>query len=86
MRDPLVLMTQRRRLDLLLAEQAAAIGADFRDGVRATGVSAGEAAVSVELGRRCVRGEVLLGADGANGIVACSVGLCAQAVYGEAIE
>jgi len=33
---PLILMTQRRRLDAHLAEQAAAAGADFRDGVRAT--------------------------------------------------
>ena len=32
---PLILMTQRRRLDAHLAEQAAAAGADFRDGVRA---------------------------------------------------
>ena len=31
---PLVLMTQRRRLDAFLTEQAAAAGADFRDGVR----------------------------------------------------
>ena len=33
---PLVLMTQRSRLDAHLAEQAAAAGADFRDGQRAT--------------------------------------------------
>jgi geranylgeranyl reductase family protein len=32
--EPLILMTQRRRLDLHLAEQAAARGADFRDGVK----------------------------------------------------
>ena len=31
--EPLIAMTQRRRLDLHLAEQAAAAGADFRDGV-----------------------------------------------------
>ena len=33
---PLVLMTQRKRLDAHLAEQAAAAGADFRDGQRVT--------------------------------------------------
>src|SRR5213078_2323831 len=33
---PLVLMTQRCRLDAHLAAQAAAAGADFRDGLRAT--------------------------------------------------
>jgi geranylgeranyl reductase family protein len=32
--EPLVLMTQRRRLDQFLAERAAARGADFRDGVK----------------------------------------------------
>jgi flavin-dependent dehydrogenase len=32
--DPIVLMTQRRRLDQHLAEQAASRGADFREGVR----------------------------------------------------
>ena len=31
---PLILMTQRRHLDAYLAEQAAAAGAEFRDGVR----------------------------------------------------
>ena len=30
--EPLVLMTQRRRLDAFLAEQASAAGAEFRDG------------------------------------------------------
>src|SRR3990170_8381925 len=33
-REPLIRMTQRRRLDLHLAENAAAAGAEFRDGVR----------------------------------------------------
>src|SRR5207244_4923732 len=33
-RGPFVLMTQRRRLDAYLAEQAAAAGADFRAGTK----------------------------------------------------
>src|SRR3954470_15447369 len=45
--EPLVLMTQRRRLDAHLAEQAAAAGADFRDGVRATALEADEQGVTV---------------------------------------
>src|SRR5437764_3045331 len=36
--EPLVMMTQRRRLDAHLAEQAAAAGAEFRDGVRVTSI------------------------------------------------
>ncbi len=35
---PLILMTQRRRLDHYLVEQAVAAGAEFRDGVRVTDV------------------------------------------------
>ena len=38
---PLVLMTRRRRLDAFLAEQAAAAGADFRDGVTVEGLTMG---------------------------------------------
>jgi len=36
--EPLVLMTQRRRLDAFLAEQASAAGAEFREGSKVTGV------------------------------------------------
>src|SRR5205809_3287679 len=36
--EPLVLTTQRRRLDAFLAEQAAAAGVEFRDGAKVTGV------------------------------------------------
>src|SRR6187549_739977 len=39
--EPLVLMTQRVRLDAFLAEQAANAGADFRDGARVSDISAG---------------------------------------------
>jgi geranylgeranyl reductase family protein len=65
---PLCLMTQRRRLDDFLARAAQEAGADFRDGVR------------VELGERIlvdgqpVRADVVIGADGVNGITGRSVG------------
>jgi len=36
--EPLVLMTQRRRLDAFLAGQASAAGAEFREGSKVTGV------------------------------------------------
>ena len=38
---PLIRMTQRRRLDAFLAEQAALAGADFRDGVTVGGLAVG---------------------------------------------
>ena len=70
--SPLILMTQRRRLDAFLAERAAEAGAEFRDGTKVTAVDAdGAVAVAGEqLG--C---DIVVGADGANGITARSLGL-----------
>src|SRR5437870_2538956 len=79
---PLVLMTQRRRLDHFLAEQAAAAGADFRDGVKATV----EDERTVRVDGRPVQTEVLIGADGANGTAARTLGLGGGHVYGVAYE
>ena len=83
---PLVLMTQRRRLDLHLAEQATAAGATFRDGARVTDVEPNGSGVDVRIDGDAVRADVLVGADGANGIVARSVGLDAHIVNGVALE
>src|SRR5919198_2443687 len=44
---PLVLMTQRRRLAAHLAAEAAAAGADFRDGVKAGSLELGESGATV---------------------------------------
>jgi len=73
--EPLVLMTQRRRLDAFLAEQASAAGAEFRDGAKVTGVDSG-GAVTIE-GKR-LDADVVVGADGANGITVRSLGLPAH--------
>ncbi len=83
---PLVLMTQRRRLDLHLAEQAAAAGVDFRDGARVTAVDASDTHVDVRVNGADVRADVLVGADGANGIVARATGLDSGIVNGVALE
>jgi geranylgeranyl reductase family protein len=79
---PLVLMTQRRRLDAFLAETAAAAGVAFRQGVRVSHVEVDGAGVVVE----GVRAAALVGADGANGVVARSLGLCPDPMYGVALE
>src|SRR3954451_2642534 len=65
--EPLGLMTQRRRLDAFLAEQAAEAGADFRDAAKVTGVDP-RRGVTVD-GER-LEADVVIGADGANGIAA----------------
>ena len=78
----LCLMTQRRRLDAYLVEQAAEAGATFRDGVR----------VEVESDRRlrvdgqAVEVDAIVGADGANGTTAKALGLGGAIVNGVALE
>ena len=78
----LCLMTQRRRLDAYLVEQAAETGVTFRDGVR----------VEIESDRRLrvdgteVEVDTLVGADGANGISAKALGLGGDIVNGVALE
>ena len=73
--EPLILMTQRRRLDAHLAEQAAAAGATFRDGVRVEQLEIGSAGVAATVGGEPVSAGFVVGADGANGVVAKAAGL-----------
>ena len=81
---PLVLMTRRRRLDAFLAEQAAAAGADFRDGVTVEGLTLGPDGAEVTIGGVRVTAPVLVGADGANGMVARNAGLGGGILYDKA--
>lgn len=83
---PAILMTQRRRLDHHLAEQAAAAGADFRDGVRVGAIDLREDGVVVEVGGERVEAANLVGADGANGVTAKAVGILVDADHGVALE
>jgi flavin-dependent dehydrogenase len=83
---PLILMTQRRRLDALLAEQAAAAGADLRDGARVEAVAPGPDGATARVGGRPLRAAVVVGADGANGLVARAAGLGEGIVRGVALE
>jgi geranylgeranyl reductase family protein len=84
--EPLILMTQRRRLDAYLVEQAAGAGAVFRDGAKVTAVAEGENGVEVVVDGRTELGTVLVGADGANGVTASQLGLGADPTYGVALE
>ena len=84
--EPLIAMTQRRWLDLHLAEQAAAAGADFRDGVAVVDLEVDNAGVSARVGESHVRAAFLVGADGANGVVARASGLGEGIVRGVALE
>jgi geranylgeranyl reductase family protein len=84
--EPLVLMTQRRRLDSFLAERAAAAGAMFVDGARVEDMSAANGHVTARMDGRPVRAAFVVGADGANGVVARSIGLGEDIVRGVALE
>jgi geranylgeranyl reductase family protein len=84
--EPLVLLTQRRRLDLYLAESAAAAGANFRDGVRVDGIVASEHGVEARVGGRPIGADVVIGADGANGITGRALGLGTNIAHGVALE
>jgi geranylgeranyl reductase family protein len=85
-RTPLILMTQRRRLDAYLAEQAVAAGAEFRDGARVDAIELGGSEIHATVGGQPVRAGVLIGADGANGVVARAAGLDPGVVRGVALE
>jgi geranylgeranyl reductase family protein len=79
---PLAYMTQRRRLDHFLIEQAAAAGAEFRDNATVTDIS--ERGVRID--GRWTASEILIGADGANGPTARSLDLADTRIYGVALE
>jgi geranylgeranyl reductase family protein len=84
--ERLIDMTQRRRLDLHLAEQAAAAGAGFRDGAAVDSVEIHNHDVAARVDGTSVRASFLVGADGANGIVAKATGLGDGIVRGVALE
>ena len=78
---PVILMTQRRRLDAFLLNAAREHGVEVREGAR----------VTFDDGRPCVGGErvavdVVVGADGANGITARAFALGDGIVRGVAYE
>ena len=73
--EPLSYMTQRSRLDAYLAERAAEAGADFRDGVLVREVEVEGGRVRVRTEGDTYEGRTVVGADGANGVVARALGL-----------
>jgi geranylgeranyl reductase family protein len=84
--SPPAVLTQRRRLDAFLAERAAAVGADFREGVRVTQVEVDDRGATLEVDGRPVRADAVIAADGANGVAARSLGLGVRSDYGVALE
>jgi geranylgeranyl reductase family protein len=79
----IILMTQRRRLDAFLAEQAQEAGAELREGVKVSSVTEDGAVVAAG---ETLRADVVVGADGVNGITARALGLGTGYRYGVALE
>ena len=72
--EPLILMTQRRRLDAFLVDRAVEAGAELRDGVKATAIDRNGSGVVVRTSSGPVHADLAIGADGANGISPAAVG------------
>jgi geranylgeranyl reductase family protein len=85
-REPLILMTQRRRLDAYLAEHAAKAGAHLRLGSGVADLALEDNGVVARVGAERVRADTLVGADGANGVVARTAQLGADITRGVALE
>ena len=79
---PLTYMTQRCNLDTHLADRAADTGADLHDAEALREIEPGST-VTVRTDRDVYTGRILIGADGANGLVGRSLGLRRQ--YDEAV-
>jgi flavin-dependent dehydrogenase len=79
-------MTQRRRLDHYLAEQAAAAGAEFRDGVKVLVGSDRDRGFTLQIDGREIRPRIVVGADGVNGTTARALGLGGPITHGVAFE
>lgn len=83
---PLIRMTQRRQLDAFLVEAAVAAGAELRDGIRVGALEPSGTGVEARVDGEAVRAGVLVGADGANGVVARTIGIDETIVRGVALE
>jgi geranylgeranyl reductase family protein len=80
--EPLVYMTQRKRLDHFLVQKAVEAGAELREDVKVSDLEARPGGVSVE----GVEAEVVIGGDGVNGVTARALGLGGNRVVGVALE
>jgi geranylgeranyl reductase family protein len=80
--QPLVYMTQRKRLDHFLVQRAVEAGVELREGIKVGELEVGEDGVSVE-GFEAL---ALVGADGVNGVTARALGLGGNRVVGVALE
>ncbi len=83
----LTYMTQRSRLDAFLVERAQEAGAEFRDGVQVSRVTKlHDGTFEVMTKDQLIHARALVGADGANGLVANSLGFAKPPEAAVALE
>ena len=78
--EPVIWMTQRRRLDAFLLDAARERGAEVREGAHVTHDG------GIKVGGEPVAADVVVGADGANGTAAKALSLGVGIVHGVALE
>ncbi len=76
----------RDKFDLLLANQAANAGAEVRDASSVNHIAIEEDGVHVQVNKEKIRAQVIIGADGANGLVARAADLHSERRLGAALE
>lgn len=82
---PMVLMTQRRRLDAFLVEQAVGQGVEFHDNVRVRAIDMTDDGVRIVTDTGTIEARILVGADGANGATRAALGV-PEPSYAVALE
>ena len=84
--QPFSYMTMRAKFDQYLVDQAISAGACFMDGFRVNRIEAGNGGTHIIGEKDSFIGKVLVGADGANSVVAHQLGLLRDAEIGAALE
>ena len=84
--QPFTYMTMRDKFDNLLAERAISAGAALMDGFKVDRIDLDDSAAHVFGQKNVIAGTVLVGADGANGVVAHQLGLLRGAEIGVGLE
>ncbi|MDY6835577.1 MAG: geranylgeranyl reductase family protein [Chloroflexota bacterium] len=83
---PLSSMVRREEFDKLLVERAAKVGASVLFNQKVVSIQAGDSNIEVSTSNETYFGQIVVGADGANGVVSREMRLLEGMLYGAAVE